>query len=179
MKILVVTSVFAVLLSFHNALSRYLFALARSHFVPQQLSRVHPKHASPHVASIALSITTVVAVGVFMVTNADPIMHLYMWMVGLGTLAVLALQTLGAAAVVGFTLKTQKCSKWQGVIAPTLGGCGLATAVVLAVANFGELTGAKEGIATLLPWLVVIAALLGVINGVRAKGKFPVTPAVS
>lgn len=179
MKVLVVTSVFAVLLSFHNALSRYLFALARSSFLPRKLSQVHPKHASPHVASVALSITTVIAVGVFMLTNADPIQHLYLWMVGLGTLAVLALQTLGAAAVVGFTFKTNKCSKWQGVIAPTLGGCGLATAVVLAVANFDELTGAKEGIATLLPWLVVIAALLGVINGFRAKRDIPVTPAIS
>jgi amino acid transporter len=179
MKVLVVTSVFAVLLSFHNALSRYLFALARSSFLPRKLSQVHPEHASPHVASVALSITTVIAVGVFMLTNADPIQHLYLWMVGLGTLAVLALQTLGAAAVVGFTFKTNKCSKWQGVIAPTLGGCGLATAVVLAVANFDELTGAKEGIATLLPWLVVIAALLGVINGFRAKRDFPVTPAIS
>ncbi|MBK5003811.1 APC family permease [Pseudomonas sp. S32] len=179
MKLLVVTSVFAVLLSFHNALSRYLYALARSHFVPHQLCQVHPKHASPHVASVVLSGATVLVVGAFMISNADPIQHLYMWMVGLGTLAVLALQTLGAAAVVGFTLKTRKCSVWQGLIAPALGGFGLLAAVILAVQNFGELTGTKEGLVTLFPWLVLLAASLGVINGMRAKGKFPVTPALS
>ncbi|MFV3314253.1 APC family permease [Pseudomonas sp. NY15374] len=179
MKLLVVSSVFAVLLSFHNALSRYLFALARSHFVPKPLSRVHPKHASPHVASLTLSIATALVVGAFMVANSDPIQHLYMWMVGLGTLAILALQTLGAAAVVGFTVKTKKCSSWQGVIAPTLGGGGLAFAVFLAVKNFSELTGTKEGLATYLPWLVLIAAVLGLLNGYRAKDKLHATNAAS
>lgn len=175
MKLLVVSSVFAVLLSFHNALSRYLFALARSHFVPKPLNRVHPKNASPYVASMTLSIAIVLVVGVFMVANSDPIQHLYMWMVGLGTLAILVLQTLGAAAVVGFTVKTKKCGSWQGVIAPTLGGGGLALAVFLAVSNFGELTGTKEGLAPYLPWLVLIAAVLGLLNGYRFRNKLDAT----
>ncbi|MFG0393052.1 APC family permease [Pseudomonas sp. zbq_4] len=179
MKLLVVSSIFAVLLSFHNALSRYLFALARSHFVPTSLSRVHPKHASPHVASVTLSGATVIVIGAFMFANSDPIQNLYMWMVGLGTLAILVLQTLGAAAVVGFTLKTKKCNSWQGLLAPTLGGGGLALAVFLALKNFSELTGTKEGFVTYLPWLVLIAALLGFLNGYRAKDKLHVTHAAA
>ncbi|WP_447411928.1 amino acid permease, partial [Clostridium perfringens] len=58
MQILAITSVFAVLLSFHNALCRYLFALARSGFLPQQLSSVHPRFRSPYKASITLSVIT-------------------------------------------------------------------------------------------------------------------------
>ncbi|MCY1535751.1 hypothetical protein D9M68_711700 [compost metagenome] len=173
MKVLVITSVFAVLLSFHNALCRYLFALARSSFVPRRLNQVHAKHSSPHVASVVLTACTLLVIGAFIFANADPIQHLYMWMVGLGTLGVLVLQALGAIAVVGFTLKTRKCSAWQGLVAPILGGGGLLAVVLLAVMNFGELSGAKDGIATLLPWLVLVAALLGVINGRRKSIRMP------
>lgn len=176
MKWLVISSVFAVLISFHNALSRYLFALARNNFLPKQLSRVHSKHSSPHVASVTLSIASSLIVGACMICNSDPIMNLYMWGVGLGTLAILSLQTLGAAAVVGFTLKTKKCSSWQGIIAPTLGGSGLLLAVFLAVSHFSELTGAKDGLAIHLPWVVAIVAMLGLINGYRTNRSFHVTP---
>lgn len=178
MRVLVVTSVFAVLLSFHNALCRYLFALARSSFVPRRLNQVHAKHSSPHVASVVLTVCTLLVIGVFIIAKADPVQHLYMWMVGLGTLGVLVLQALGAVAVVGFTLKTRKCSAWQGLVAPALGGSGLLAVVLLAVMNFSELSGAKEGIATLLPWLVPVAALLGVINGCRKSIRLTVNPAI-
>ncbi|WP_020190038.1 APC family permease [Pseudomonas putida] len=165
MKVLVVTSVFAVLLSFHNALCRYLFSLARSGFLARALSQVHPKHASPHRASLTLSLCTLVLVGGFMVAGADPVQQLYLWLVGLGTLGVLILQALGAAAVVGFSLKTGKCGVWQGVVAPVLGGAGLLCIVVLAITHFSELSGASDGAATNLPWLLLLAALLGALNG--------------
>lgn len=177
MKVLVITSVFAVLLSFHNALCRYLFALARSSFVPNRLSQVHAKHSSPHIASVVLTACTVAVIGAFILSKADPIQHLYMWMVGLGTLGVLVLQALGAMAVLGFTLKTKKCSFWEGLVAPALGGGGLLVVVLLAVMNFGELSGAKEGIATLLPWLVLVAALLGIINVRRQSIRLPASSA--
>lgn len=167
MQVLVVTSIFAVLLAFHNALSRYLFALARSGFIPRRLHQVHVKHSSPHVASLVLSVISLVVVGAFVIAQADPIQQLFMWMVGLGTLSVLVLQTLGAAAVVGFTLKTKKCGFWQGIVAPVLGGSVLFAVCLLAVMNFGELVGAKEGLITLLPWLVVAAAAIGILNGLR------------
>lgn len=173
MKILVVTSVFAVLLAFHNALCRYLFALGRSSFLPRRLSQVHTKHSSPHVASVVLTACTLLVIGSFILTNADPIQHLYMWMVGLGTFGVLVLQALGALAVVGFSLRTRKCGVWQGVVAPTLGGSGLLAVVLLAFANFGELSGAEDGIATLLPWLVLAAAVLGILNGRRKSIRLP------
>lgn len=64
-----------------------------------------------------------------------------------------------------------------GLVAPALGGGGLLVVVLLAVMNFGELSGAKEGIATLLPWLVLVAALLGIINGRRQSIRLPASSA--
>jgi amino acid transporter len=164
MQILAITSVFAVLLSFHNALCRYLFALARSGFLPQQLSSVHSRFRSPYKASITRSVITLVILGLFIMGKTDPMGQLYRYNVALGTLAILVLQTFGAIAVIGFFLKREDRSLWEGVIAPAIGGAGLILVVILAVANFGDFSGAKEGLAQYLPLLVIVAAVVGTLN---------------
>src|SRR5699024_9628316 len=52
MMIMLVTSLFAALLAFHNAISRYLHALSRSGYLPARLRTVHPHHGSPSVGSL-------------------------------------------------------------------------------------------------------------------------------
>lgn len=172
MQFLVVTSVFAVLLSFHNALCRYFFALARSEFLPSALRKIHSRHNSPYVASVFLSCLTAVIIGLFIFFKADPTQQLYMWMVALGTLGILVLQALGAFSVVGYFSKNKVATIWHGKAAPILGGIGLSIVVVLAFVNFSDLSGAKEGVATLLPWLVIAAAVVGIVNGeIRSRKK--------
>lgn len=172
MQLLAVTSLFAVLLSFHNALCRYLFSLARSRFLFSSLSRVHNKYSSPHRASLALSAITLAILLAFMFTGADPIGNLYMWMVAVGTLAILVLQAMGAIAVIAYFKKTGKGFFWQGFAAPLLGGAGLIVVIVLALSNFQALTGSHSELASLLPWLVPIAAGVGIINGRRKSANF-------
>jgi len=171
MQVLALTSIFAVLLSFHNVLSRYFFALARSGFLPRGLSRVHPHHQSPARASLALSGWCLLVVGLFILFDADPIAHLFMMNVGLGVLSVLVLQMLGAFAIAGWFGKRgqgDEVSLLRGRVAPALGGVGLLVIVALAVVNFGDLSGLSDdggGFARYLPLLVVLAAVLGWVNG--------------
>src|SRR2546423_419391 len=47
MNILLLTSLFASLLAFHNAVARYLYALGRQGVAPAALARTHRKHGSP------------------------------------------------------------------------------------------------------------------------------------
>lgn len=172
MQVLAVTSLFAVLLSFHNALCRYLFSLARSNFLFNALSRIHAKNSSPHIASLALSGITFLILSAFMLTGADPIGNLYMWMVAVGTLAILVLQSMGAIAVIAYFKKTKQGFLWQGFIAPLLGGAGLIFVVILALTNFHELTGSSAELVGFLPWLVPIAAAVGIINGKRKAANY-------
>ncbi|WP_051889738.1 APC family permease [Burkholderia cepacia] len=165
MQVLVLTSVFAVLLSFHNALCRYFFALARVNFLPAPLTKIHRRHGSPHAASVVLTISCTAVLAAFMFGKADPVQVIYMWMVALGTLGVLVLQTLGAAGVIGYFARTGKRMLWQGFIAPAFGGLGLLVVVIIAVTNFGSLSGTTEGLSTQLPWLVLVAAVVGIANG--------------
>ncbi len=173
MHVLVVTSLIAVLLAFHNTLARYLFSLGRAGFLPRALGHTHHRFRSPNIASIVLTIVTGVVLGVFVAAGADPFATIYLWLVGVGTLGVLLLQAAGAASVVGFFVRhrDKRTSMWASFIAPVLGGLGLVAALVLAVVNFPLLTGVTEGPATLLPVLMLIAAATGLIIGaVRSRG---------
>ncbi|WP_341976037.1 APC family permease [Microbacterium sp. LWO13-1.2] len=173
MRVLVVTSLIAVLLAFHNTLSRYLFSLGRARFLSIRLGNTHPRFRSPSVASIVLSVVTALVLVGFVIAQADPFLTIYLWLVGVGTLGVLVLQAAGAAAVIGYFLRhrSSRTNAWSNFIAPALGGLGLVGAIVLAVINFPLLTGITEGPATLLPWLLVIAAAAGLVVGVmRSRG---------
>ena len=52
MRVLIVTSLFAALLAFHNAITRYTYALASEGALPRRLGRIHPVHKSPYIAGI-------------------------------------------------------------------------------------------------------------------------------
>lgn len=177
MRILVVTSLIAVLLAFHNTLSRYLFSLGRAKFLSARLGRTHPRFQSPSFASAVLSIVTAVALLVFVLAQADPFLTIYLWLVGIGTLGVLILQAAGAAAVVGYFVRNRgsRTSAWANFIAPALGGLGLVGAIILAVMNFPLLTGVTEGLGTMLPVLLVLAAVVGLMIGtLRSRKGAPV-----
>ena len=53
MRVLIVTSLFAALLAFHNAITRYTYALASEGALPRRLGRIHPVHKSPYIAGDA------------------------------------------------------------------------------------------------------------------------------
>ncbi len=173
MNVLLVTSYFAVLLAFHNTLSRYMFALGRAGMLPSLLGRTHSRWRSPHTASVAGTVVTLVIVGAFMVGDADPFGQLYAWLVGLGTLGVLVLQGLTAVAVITFFLRRERAQLrvWNCVIAPGLGALGLGVAAYLALDNWDLLTGATEGLPALLPWLLPIAAVGGLVWSLIVNDK--------
>lgn len=164
MNILLVTSTFAVLVAFHNTLSRYNFALGRSGILPRALGAAHPRWQSPHIASITVTALTLAVVGAFMLAGADPFAELYAWLVGVGTLGVLVMQTTTSIAVLIFFLrkKHNEFRLWSCAVAPILSALGLAAATYLALANWDVLAGATSGIPMLLPWLIILSALTGV-----------------
>ncbi|ELS4492836.1 TPA: APC family permease [Klebsiella michiganensis] len=170
MRVLVVTSIFAVLLSFHNALCRYLFSLGRMSFLNKRLSLIHPKFNSPYVAGIALTITLAFIISIFIISHSDPINQLYMWMVGTGTLGVILLQCLGAFAIAAYFIKINNKHGILGVTFPILSGVFLLLITLYAFINFNLLSGSDAGVSKYLPWILIISGVAGLINGF-IKGK--------
>ncbi|MBX4531493.1 APC family permease [Klebsiella pneumoniae] len=166
MQVLVVTSVLAVLLSFHNALCRYLFSLARHNFLNMNLSKVHPVYKSPHISSIVLTVMIGLIILLFVLTQADPINQMYMFMVGLGTLSIISLQMLGSYAISAYFIKNKKGHLFTGKVLPLIAGMILTTVCFFTFINFNLLSGSDSLLAVSLPWLVIVAGVAGTINGV-------------
>lgn len=164
MNWLVLTSLFAVVLAFHNTLARYLFSLGRAGVLPHPLSRTRDVDSAPYVASLVQTGITAVLVGLFAVFGADPFLNLFAWLVGLGTLGVLVLQATTSIAVIAYFRRTRSDTRpWQTVIAPLLAFAGLCTAIYFVLDNFDVLTGATSGAVPLLPWLIPLGAVIGLL----------------
>jgi amino acid transporter len=174
MNWLVMTSVFACILSFHNTITRYLFALGRDGVLHEKLGSSHETHLSPHVASVIQSIIGFLVVGAFVVLNGDPYAQLYSWFVGLGTVGVLTLCTAASVAVIGFLRSGGRDTRlWHSLIAPVLATVGLGTTVYLSIRNFSTLTGATSELPKLLWVLVPVAAATGVIVASARRARSP------
>jgi amino acid transporter len=167
-NLLFLTSVFAALLSFHNGVARYLFALGREEVLPMVFSRVGARSGGPVAGSLAQSALAAVVVVVIVVTGTDPILELFTWFSGISALGVVLLMTGTSAAVIGFFRKHRApATRWQRLVAPALATVVLAALVALLVVNFDALLGTdpESPLRWLLPGLVLLAAVLGGLWG--------------
>ena len=163
-NLLFLTSVFAAILSFHNGVARYLFALGREEVLPSVFSRVGASSGGPVVGSLAQSTLSVVVVIVAVVTATDPVLELFTWLSGMSALGVILLMTITSVAVIGFFRRRRaSVSRWQRQIAPALATVVLAALVVLLVVNFDGLLGTEPDspLRWILPGVVLVAGLLG------------------
>ena len=175
MQILVITSLFAAFLAFHCNTARYHYALARDGLLPRALSHTHPKYGSPIVASaVQLAIVAVIVIAVA-IGGLDPYLQMGTAAYGLGVLGIVLLQAIASTAVVGFFVKRKEpgVSKWGTIVAPALGAIGLTTGLVFMVKYYSTLTGSKEAWVNALPWLLVAAAVLGVIAATVLRNREP------
>jgi amino acid transporter len=171
--VLLCTSVLASLLALHNAASRYLFALGREGVLPGALGRYHPRHQSPHVASITLTLLSIVVIGAFALGGADPYTVAASSLIGLGTLGIVAVQAITALSVLVFFWRRSDRTLWATTLAPIIGFLGLGTAFVLAALNYQVLTGSPLAIVNAVPLLLAIAAAAGVVVTLRLRARRP------
>ncbi|MND92963.1 putative amino acid permease YhdG [compost metagenome] len=161
-NILLVTSLFAVLLSFHNSLSRYLFAMGRERILPGLLAVTHRKHQTPYLASTLQTVTCVVLLVAFGIGGADPITQVLPLGSAPATIGILAVQCLTSIAVMRY-LRGNPCGVgvWQALIAPALSAAALAYGVILIVNNMSLLTGGESVFNTLIPLGMLLVAVAG------------------
>ncbi len=169
MQVLLATSFFACVLTAHNVVSRYLFTLARQEALPAVLGRAHPIHRSPHRASLIASGLVAVVLAIMAVFRLDPVVEIYGWLGGAGTLGLIMLLTLTSfAVVVHFRRSPDRVSFWRGTAAPGLAFVGLVLVLVLVIRNFELLIG-TAWISYLLIALMVLALLGGLVWGAGAR----------
>ncbi|MCE3294272.1 MAG: amino acid permease-associated region, partial [Arthrobacter sp.] len=176
--VLLVTSLLAGIIAFHNGINRYLHSLALRGSMPAVVARTN-RHRAPAVAAWIQTATAVVLVAPFAVLGADPVLSLFSWFSGLAVAALLVLYILCSIAVVGFFRRERTDRRvWQTLIAPALAALLLAWILFLVVSNFTSLIGGSaETAAALLvavPAVFTVGVVVEVLIARRAAGLVPV-----
>ncbi|MEU3608079.1 APC family permease [Streptomyces sp. NPDC035033] len=174
MHVLIVTSVLASLLAFHNAINRYALALAEEGVLPKALGRIHPRHRSPYVAGAAQTALGAVVVLAFALAGADPYQQLLLWVNTPGMLGLMLLQLLAALAVPCFFRRIpHREGVWRTLVAPVAAFVLLAGAIVLVTANIELFTAASTAVNTVLVALAPAVLVLGLLLARRLRRTRP------
>ena len=138
---LLLTSIFAGMLSYHASASRYVFSLGREGVLPSVFGRTLPRTGAPIWGSLTQTIVGFAIIVAFAEAGLDPMVNLFYWLGTTGGFGVLILLAVTSAAVIGYFWRRGGENVWRSVIAPFLALAALGAAVVLAVANFATLLG--------------------------------------
>lgn len=170
---LLLLSLFACVLSFHNTLNRYVFALGREGLLPAPLARVHPRHGSPVAAGMVQSLSAAALLSAFALAGADPYAVVFGWMSGLAVLGILAVQAMVSLAVILYFRRAPDHghSVFVTLVFPGVALAGLLAVLGLVALNLDLLTGSDHPLVQGLPLLVLLAGLGGVAlaRGIRAN----------
>jgi amino acid transporter len=171
MHVLIVTSCFAAALAFHNASTRYFYALGREGVLPRPLARIS-RNGSPGVAvsvQVALSLVIIVA-GI--AAGSDPYSVIFLWTNGTGIIGVMVLQALAALSVVVFFRKDSRgYSFGRVIVAPFAAFLALDVMIYLVIRNFDLLTAASATVNTLLILPVPVVFAVGAALAWRIRNR--------
>ena len=183
-QLLFVTSLFAALVSFHNAVARYFFSLGRERVLPAWLGGTS-RHGAPRAGSLVQTGIAVLVTTGFAVAGAGselgplyPVLTLFTWLTNAGAMGLVLLMAIVSAAVVGFFRRRPDlgAGTWTAVVAPSLGAVALAAVFGLIAANFDVLLGQAEPspLSWVLPAIVVVPGLAGIAWALRLRRTDPV-----
>lgn len=182
---LIVSGSFACALAFHNAASRYMYAIGRE--IPslhRSLGATHDKHGSPHVSSVLQTgVTLVLTLGFYFLTvGGDKVsqgayVYEYGLLAVLGTLAILIVQSICSVAVIVFfhVKKVQPGNVVTTGIIPAIGGIGMLYVVYLLCSNLSFAGGGASGspFFKAIPWIVGATFVLAGLGALWLRSNRP------
>lgn len=174
MEGLLVASLFACALSFHNTLNRYLFAAGREGLLWRGLARTHRDHHSPLYAGAVQTVIILAAIALFALGGADPYVVVFSWMGAFSSLGILLLQLLVSVAVIAFFWRDRRgMSVWRRLVAPGLSALGLAACFALMADNLELVSGSSSRIVRSFPVILLAIGLAGAGLALWIKARKP------
>ncbi|WP_240431005.1 APC family permease [Mycobacterium kyogaense] len=161
-NVLLLSSLFACVLSFHNVIARYQFVLAGKGLLPARLATVHGDHASPSFSSLVQTATAAIIVGVLALLGIDPLVGVFGSMAGVATVGMVLLMLTTSIAVLVFFLRNRdRGGLWATRIAPVLAVLGLLASLWLVLSNFTLVTGGSVTLSTVLAAIPFVGLAVG------------------
>ncbi|WP_079087054.1 APC family permease [Streptomyces silvensis] len=183
MHVLFVTGMFAAVLSFHNVVARYAFAMGREGLLPAAFGRTNSASGAPGTGSLLQTVVSVVIVIGFALTDdgphgdpTAPVLHLFTWGGNVGALGVLLLMATASLAVIVFFVRrgAARVQIWR-IIASAVAAVALLVIAGYTVKDFDVLVGAgpDSTLGWVLPGTIVAAAVVGLAYGAYLKSARP------
>ncbi|GGA72042.1 amino acid permease [Pseudoclavibacter endophyticus] len=178
--VLLVVSMFAAQLAFHNSAGRYLFALGRARVLPVWLAKTNKRGVPERALLVNLLFGLLVAAIFAVAGETDPegnplpaVVTLVPVGIGFGTLAVLIVQAIAALAVVVYFRKKGDPRWWSTFIAPGIGFVTLTAFSIGALFNFTLVAGSDAVYVQVMPWVIVVAIVAGIAYGLALRSRKP------
>ncbi|MEU1915920.1 APC family permease [Streptomyces massasporeus] len=183
LHVLFVTGMFAALLSFHNVVARYAFAMGREGLLPAAFGRTSGSSGAPGTGSLLQTVVAVVVVAAFALADdkpagdpTAPVLHLFTWFGNIGALGVIVLMAAASLSVVVFFVRrgAAGAQAWR-LVTSALAGIALLVIAGYTVKDFEVLVGAGPGssLSWVLPGIIGLAALAGVVLGLVLRARAP------
>ncbi|MFJ8594552.1 APC family permease [Streptomyces sp. NPDC093598] len=183
LHVLFVTGMFAALLSFHNVVARYAFAMGREGLLPAAFGRTSGSSGAPGTGSLLQTVVAVVVVAAFAIADdkpvgdpTAPVLQLFTWFGNIGALGVIVLMAAASLSVVVFFVRRGAAGTqaWR-LVTSVLAGIALLVIAGYTVKDFEVLVGAGPGSALswVLPGTIGLAALAGVVLGLVLRARAP------
>jgi len=183
MHVLFVTGMFAALLSFHNVVARYAFAMGREGLLPKAFGRTTGASGAPGTGSLLQTVISVIIIAVFAVSDdkptgdpTAPVLRLFTWLGNMGALGVIVLMATASLSVIVFFVRRGAAGAqiWRLVTAG-LSGAALLVIAVYTVKDFDVLVGAgpESSLSWILPGIIGLALVAGLIQGLVLRSRNP------
>ncbi|MEU3935178.1 APC family permease [Streptomyces sp. NPDC029044] len=183
LHILFVTGMFAALLSFHNVVARYAFAMGREGLLPAAFGRTSGSSGAPGTGSLLQTVVAVVVVVAFAIADdkpagdpTAPVLHLFTWFGNIGALGVIVLMAAASLSVVVFFVRRGAAGTqaWR-LVTSSLACIALLVIAGYTVKDFEVLVGAgpDSSLSWVLPGIIGLAALAGVVLGLVLRARAP------
>ncbi|MFE3326453.1 APC family permease [Streptomyces sp. NPDC059176] len=183
LHVLFVTGMFAALLSFHNVVARYAFAMGREGLLPAAFGRTNHTSGAPATGSLLQSAVSVLVVAAFAATDdlpagdpTTPVVRLFTWMGNVGALGIILLMAAASFAVIAFFVRRGAAGPqaWR-LIASGLAGLALLAIAAYTVKDFDAMIGAgpDSPLSVVLPGVIAVALAVGLVHGLVLRSARP------
>jgi len=180
---LFVTGMFAALLSFHNVVARYAFAMGREGLLPRSFGRTTGSSGAPGTGSLLQTAVSAVVVIAFAVADdkptgdpTEPVLHLFTWGGNIGALGVILLMAAASFSVIVFFVRRGAvgAQAWR-LVTSAIAGIALLVIAGYTVKDFDVLVGAgpDSSLSWVLPGIIGASVVVGLLQGLYLRSRSP------
>jgi amino acid transporter len=166
-RVLLVTSIAAAALSYHNTTARYAFALGRERVLPSFFGRTRARSGAPMAGSLFQTIIAAAVIVLFAAAGWDPLVNLFFWLGTAGGVGVLLLVAATSLAVIFYFVRDGRGEgAWSRLVAPILATIALGYVMWQVFDNFGLLLGVPPGTDNAAVWAFPAAYAVAAVAGI-------------